>query len=113
LIVTKSAVENAASEFLKMGVGKENSGSVIIRSGALGAYVMTSDRKGRWIDAFWNSTENIDKVVDVTGDFLGEYLHGRDHTDGKPGAGNSFLGGLAAGLSITNGNVYEGLSVSS
>lgn len=89
LIVTKSAVENAASEFLKMGVGKENSGSVIIRSGALGAYVMTSDRKGRWIDAFWSSAENIDKVVDVTG------------------AGNSFLGGLAAGLSITNGNVYE------
>ncbi|KAG1863314.1 Ribokinase-like protein [Suillus tomentosus] len=91
LIVTKSAVENAASEFLKMGVGKENSGSVIIRSGALGAYVMTSDKKGQWIDAFWSSAENIDNlmVVDVTG------------------AGNSFLGGLAAGLSITNGNVYE------
>ncbi|KAG1832922.1 Ribokinase-like protein [Suillus variegatus] len=91
LIVTTSAVENAASEFLKMGVGKENSGSVIIRSGALGAYVMTSDKKGRWIDAFWSSAENIDSltVVDVTG------------------AGNSFLGGLAAGLSITNGNVYE------
>ncbi|KAG1762304.1 Ribokinase-like protein [Suillus occidentalis] len=71
LIVTKSAVEIAASEFLKMGVGKENSGSVIIRSGALGAYVMTSDRKGRWIDAFWSSAENIDKVVDVTGDFFG------------------------------------------
>ncbi|KAG1892696.1 Ribokinase-like protein [Suillus subluteus] len=64
LVVTKSAVENAASEFLKMG-------------------------EGQWIDAFWSSTENIDKVVDVTG------------------AGNSFLGGLAAGLSIANGNVYE------
>lgn len=91
LIVTKSAVENAASEFLKIGVGKENSGSVIIRSGALGAYVMTSDKKRGWIDAFWSSAEDIDNlmVVDVTG------------------AGNSFLGGLAAGLSITNGNVYE------
>ncbi|KAG2118961.1 Ribokinase-like protein [Suillus discolor] len=91
LIVTKSAVENAASEFLKMGVGKENSGSVIIRSGALGAYVMTSDKKGRWVDAFWSSAEDIDNlmVVDVTG------------------AGNSFLGGFAAALSITNGNVYE------
>ncbi|KAG1753821.1 Ribokinase-like protein [Suillus paluster] len=88
-IVTKIAVENAASEFLKMGVGKENSGSIIIRSGTLGAYVMTADSNGRWIDAFWSSGENIDKVVDVTG------------------AGNSFLGGLAAGLSITNGNVYE------
>lgn len=93
-----------------MGVGKENSGSVIIRSGALGAYVMTSDKKGRWIDAFWSSAENIDSltVVDVTGDSLGKYVHGRDHIDKKLGAGNSFLGGLAAGLSITNGNVYEG-----
>jgi sugar/nucleoside kinase (ribokinase family) len=89
LVVTKSAVENAASEFLKMGVGKENSGSIIIRSGALGAYVITSNRKGQWIDAFWSSAENIDEVVDVTG------------------AGNSFLGGLAAGLSIANGDVYE------
>ncbi|KAG0705445.1 Ribokinase-like protein [Suillus ampliporus] len=89
LIVTKTAVEDAASEFLKMGVGKGNSGSIIIRSGALGAYVMTSDRQGRWIDAFWSSAENIDKVVDVTG------------------AGNSFLGGLAAGLFLANGDVYE------
>jgi hypothetical protein len=38
-------------------------------------------------------------------------VHGRDHTDRKPGAGNSFLGGLAAGLSIANGDVYEGLLV--
>ena len=71
LIVTKTAVENAASEFLEMGVGKENSGSVIIRSGALGAYVMTPDRKGRWIDAFWSSAENTDRVIDVTGDSSG------------------------------------------
>jgi hypothetical protein len=66
-VVTKTAVENAALEFLKMGVGKDSSGSVIIRSGALGAYVITPDMKGRWIDAFWSSAENIDKVVDVTG----------------------------------------------
>ncbi|KAG2152948.1 Ribokinase-like protein [Suillus clintonianus] len=88
-IVTKTAVENAASEFLKMGVGKANSGSVIIRSGALGAYVITSDREGQWVDAFWSSAENIDKVVDVTG------------------AGNSFLGGLAAGLFKAKGDIYE------
>lgn len=93
LVVTKSAVENAASEFLKMGVGKENSGSVIIRSGALGAYVMTSHRKGQWIDAFWSSTENIDKVVDVTGDSLGKYVHGRDYTDRNQVLGTLFLAG--------------------
>ncbi|OAX40659.1 Ribokinase-like protein [Rhizopogon vinicolor AM-OR11-026] len=86
LIVTKPAVENAASEFIKMGVGE--GGSVIIRSGALGAYIITSDRKGQWIDAFWSS-ENIDRVVDVTG------------------AGNTFLGGLAAGLLLENGNVHK------
>ncbi|OJA15306.1 hypothetical protein AZE42_00950 [Rhizopogon vesiculosus] len=91
LIVTKPAVENAASEFIKMGVGE--GGSVIIRSGALGAYIITSDRKGQWIDAFWSS-ENIDRVVDVTG------------------AGNTFLGGLAAGLLLENGNVHKGLTVS-
>lgn len=53
-----------------MGVGKENCGSVIIRSGALGAYVITSNRKGQWIDAFWNPAENIDRVVDVTGSVI-------------------------------------------
>jgi len=74
---------------LKIGVGKGNCGSVIIRSGALGAYVITPDIKGRWIDAFWSSAENVDKVVDVTG------------------AGNTFLGGLAAGLFLANRNVYE------
>lgn len=50
-----------------MGVGRENRGSIIIRSGALGAYVITSNTKGQWIDAFWNAAENINRVVDVTG----------------------------------------------
>jgi sugar/nucleoside kinase (ribokinase family) len=39
-----------------------------------------------WIEAYWSTEE---RVVDVTG------------------AGNSFLGGLAAGLVLTNGDVFE------
>lgn len=94
-----------------MGVGKENFGSVIIRSGALGAYVITSDRKGQWIDAFWDSPENIDRVVDVTGADYSDSLGACDYTDRKLGAGNTFLGGLAAGLFLANKDVYEGLAV--
>jgi len=60
---------------------------VIIRSGAMGAYVATRAKGGKWVDAFW--TDNKDKVVDVTG------------------AGNSFLGGLAAGLLLADGDIYE------
>jgi len=70
-----------------MGVGEAGGGCVIIRSGAMGAYVITRAEGGRWIDAFW--ADNTEKIVDVTG------------------AGNSFLGGLAAGLLLAGGDVYE------
>jgi len=83
---TQQLVELAASKFLDMGVGKAGAGCVIIRSGAMGAYVATRRKGGQWVDAFWN---NITKIIDVTG------------------AGNSFLGGLAAGLLLADGDVYE------
>jgi len=54
----------------------------------MGAYVASSTRPGKWIDAYW-SEKDPRKVVDVTG------------------AGNAFLGGLAAGLSFSGGDVYE------
>ncbi|KDQ09966.1 hypothetical protein BOTBODRAFT_36590 [Botryobasidium botryosum FD-172 SS1] len=86
---TKSSVEHAAQMFLDMGVGKNGSGSVIIRSGAMGAYVLSRDRpSGMWIDAYWREAET-ENVRDVTG------------------AGNSFLGGLSAGLHFAKGDVYE------
>ncbi|KAK0191208.1 Ribokinase-like protein [Armillaria mellea] len=83
---TKTSVEEAAEKFLEFGVGNKGRGSVIIRSGELGAYVATRANGGKWIDAFWADQE---KVVDVTG------------------AGNSFLGGLGAGLYLAQGDVYQ------
>lgn len=85
--VSRSTVEEAALKFLEYGVGKDGEGSVIIRSGALGAYVTNRQEGGQWIPAFWS--DNTEKVVDVTG------------------AGNAFLGGLGAGLLLARENVYE------
>lgn len=53
----------------------------------MGAYIATRAKGGQWIDAYW--TDIPEKVVDVTG------------------AGNGFLGGLAAGLLLSEGDVYE------
>ncbi|TFK56064.1 Ribokinase-like protein [Heliocybe sulcata] len=85
--VSRSTVEAAAARFLEYGVGTDGQGSVVIRSGALGAYITTRRTGGRWIPAFWS--DNTDKVVDVTG------------------AGNAFLGGLGAGLMLTSNDIYE------
>jgi len=85
---TKKMIEKATDNFLAIGVGKEGSGWVIIRCGALGSYMRSRATKGQWVEAFWTE-EDVDKVVDVTG------------------AGNSFLGGFAAGLTLSGGDVYE------
>jgi sugar/nucleoside kinase (ribokinase family) len=61
---TKQLVEHAASKFVDMGVGQAGTGCVIIRSGAMGAYVATRVKGGQWVDAFWTDEE---KIVDVTG----------------------------------------------
>ncbi|KIK65488.1 hypothetical protein GYMLUDRAFT_240015 [Collybiopsis luxurians FD-317 M1] len=80
----KSPIEHAADRFLQLGAKD----AVIIRSGALGAYVLTRKAGGRWVEAFW--TENdASRIADVTG------------------AGNSFLGGLAAGIQLSGGDVYK------
>ncbi|KAI0637860.1 Ribokinase-like protein [Trametes polyzona] len=86
---TKELVEQACRRFLDMGVGPDGTGSVIIRSGAMGACVARRDQPISWVDAYWSGPGGAARVVDVTG------------------AGNSFLGGLAAGLVLTNGDVYE------
>lgn len=39
---------------------------MIIRSGALGAYVRKQGEEGFWVDAFWQK-EDQGKIVDVTG----------------------------------------------
>lgn len=86
---TKATVEDAAQRFLDIGVGADGTGAVIIRSGAMGAFVATREKGGRWVPAYWKP-EDVHKVVDVTG------------------AGNSFLGGLSAGLLLADGDVYKG-----
>ncbi|ETW84344.1 hypothetical protein HETIRDRAFT_314466 [Heterobasidion irregulare TC 32-1] len=89
LPATKPAIEDAAARLLALGVGPGRSGWVIVRSGALGAYVASRQRRGEWVDAYWAPADAPAKVVDVTG------------------AGNSFLGGLAAGMALTGGDVFK------
>ncbi|PFH52685.1 hypothetical protein AMATHDRAFT_2075 [Amanita thiersii Skay4041] len=85
---TKQSIETAADRFLSYGIGS-GSGWIIVRSGAMGSYAKSLGTNGIWTDAFWSSGDSgSGRVVDVTG------------------AGNSFLGGLAAGLALTN-NVVE------
>ncbi|KAI0316716.1 Ribokinase-like protein [Amylostereum chailletii] len=88
LPATRPAIESACATFLALGVGPAGSGSVIIRSGAMGAYVASRARAGVWVDAFWGDKDAA-RVVDVTG------------------AGNAFLGGLVAGLVETEGDVSQ------
>ena len=66
---TKGTIEQACSRFLEIGVGRNGNGHVVIRSGALGAYVASRQQQGRWVGAFW-SEEASDKVIDVTGKSL-------------------------------------------
>ncbi|KIJ56538.1 hypothetical protein M422DRAFT_22703 [Sphaerobolus stellatus SS14] len=85
--VSLESVEWACREFLAFGVGKDGEGSIVIRSGSLGACIANRSQPIRWVDAFWQQ-DNIDKIADVTG------------------AGNAFLGGLSAGLHFTK-DIYE------
>ncbi|KAH9482620.1 hypothetical protein JR316_0004720 [Psilocybe cubensis] len=87
LPASKDIIEKAADDFLDIGIGKDGSGWIVIRSGAMGAYVKCKKNKGVWVDAFWEATD-VEKVIDVTG------------------AGNSFLGGFAAGLVLSE-DVYQ------
>lgn len=81
----RETIESAAQMFLDFGAK-----AIIIRSGALGAYVVPEKgQSGRWVDAYF-SAQDTHRVKDVTG------------------AGNAFLGGLAAGLCLCNRNLLEG-----
>ncbi|EUC65397.1 PfkB family carbohydrate kinase [Rhizoctonia solani AG-3 Rhs1AP] len=88
-----SVIEFAAARFLSFGIGKNTSGYVIVRCGAMGAYGATLEMgtvKGWWMPAYWRLQEKSEVV---------------DHT----GAGNAFLGGLSAGLYLSNGSVHEAM----
>lgn len=60
---SRSSVEQAAGHLQELGAKD----AVIIRSGALGAYVLTRESGGRWIEAFWTE-DDASKIVDVTGE---------------------------------------------
>ncbi|KAJ7047556.1 Ribokinase-like protein [Mycena alexandri] len=85
---TRKLIEEAALKFLELGVSVAGKGCVIIRSGAMGACVAMKNQPARWVPAFWTSKDEA-KIVDVTG------------------AGNSFLGGLAAGLLLEDGDIFK------
>lgn len=99
----------AGGKFLESGIGPNGNGAIIIRSGSLGAYVATREHGGRWVDAFWTPDEqDASKIVDVTGGSDLLYRSRSRSTILLAGAGNSFLGGLGAGLQKAKGDVYEG-----
>ncbi|KZS97999.1 Ribokinase-like protein [Sistotremastrum niveocremeum HHB9708] len=79
---TPHTIQEAARRFLDMGIGPSSRGIVVIRCGAMGAFFEGHDTPGKWIPAFWDEA-TTGHVVDVTG------------------AGNGFLGGLAAGLFLS------------
>ncbi|KIM33423.1 hypothetical protein M408DRAFT_326140 [Serendipita vermifera MAFF 305830] len=85
---SKQLIEKAASIFYGFGSDSQSNVKVVIRSGELGVYIKDSPDDGLWIDAYWGAYDS-GKVVDVTG------------------AGNAFLGGLAAGLSLCDDDVRK------
>lgn len=83
----RRAVEDAVEHLLNLGVGPGGAGVAVIRCGPHGACVGTRAGGIHWTPAYW--ANDSPRVKDVTG------------------AGNSFIGGLVAGLKLTNGNPYE------
>ncbi|KAK4705250.1 hypothetical protein P7C70_g957, partial [Phenoliferia sp. Uapishka_3] len=75
----KKGIEDVAARFLERGARR-----VVVRSGAWGAWIVEKGSDGMWVDAYH---KDASKVVDVTG------------------AGNSFVGGLIAGLSLHPTNI--------
>ena len=82
---TQASVEYAAKVFHSR---LETRSAIIIRAGEMGSYTLSDGWTG-WVPAFWRSNEQ-DRVVDVTG------------------GGNAFLGGLMAGLLLSDGDFRTG-----
>jgi hypothetical protein len=110
--VLKVEIENVARNLLQLMIVKDtvevNPGwdrGVIVRCGALGCCIVRKrysassngiddleDVRPEWIDAYWTANASPDfrsHIVDVTG------------------GGNAFLGGLAAGMKLTDGDLRE------
>nr|XP_031857663.1 uncharacterized protein CI109_006942 [Kwoniella shandongensis]KAA5524735.1 hypothetical protein CI109_006942 [Kwoniella shandongensis] len=84
----RPTVERIITHILfQVGIGQDDNGIVVVRCGRLGACVGTKAGGLKWCPAYFDEVDS-DRVKDVTG------------------AGNSFLGGYIAGLSICN-DPYE------
>jgi len=94
----KKTVEEAASAFLGGGLV-----AVVIRCGALGAYALQEGGVDIWVDAYWNGEPQS---------LAAELLRGNrssGHVVDVTGAGNTFLGGLSAGLRICHGDLKQAM----
>ena len=82
---TQADVAHAAKLFRDRLAGRS---AIIVRAGEMGSYTLSDGWTG-WVPAFWRAHEQ-DRVVDVTG------------------GGNAFLGGLMAGLLLSDGDFRIG-----
>ncbi|KAJ9122460.1 hypothetical protein QFC22_001886 [Naganishia vaughanmartiniae] len=109
--VMKVEIENVARSLLRLLVIKDTANpgpgwdrGVIVRCGAKGCCIVrkrylpssngdhSSEEGAKWIEAYWTASASSDfrnHIVDVTG------------------GGNAFLGGLAAGMKLTDGDLFE------
>ncbi|WVQ72340.1 hypothetical protein IAR50_001891 [Cryptococcus sp. DSM 104548] len=88
LIPVHSDAETAARYFLEVLTEKHpdtSAPAIVVRAGELGSFTSSPEWTG-WVPAFWGEEEQ-DRVIDVTG------------------GGNSFLGGLLAGLLLADGDL--------
>lgn len=86
--VNRELIEQCAANWLKSGVGKDRNGSVVVRAGKDGCYLVNGKdpgSKGKWLPAYHQSSS--EKVVDPTG------------------GGNTFLGAMA--VSLARGRTLE------
>lgn len=86
---SRSDVVRAAEVFhqLVLETGK-SAPTVIVRAGEMGSYTLSEQWEG-WVPAYWRKEEQ-ERVVDSTG------------------GGNAFLGGLCAGLLLSEGDFRIG-----
>ena len=84
---TRQSTETAAQAFYDL-LPNPQATAVIVRAGAMGSYTLSKSWTG-WIPAYWTDLDQ-DKVIDPTG------------------GGNSWLGGLLAGLLSSDGDMKTG-----
>lgn len=107
-ISLRPTVERLVSHILHdVSIGANGEGIVVVRCGRLGACVGTKKGGLKWCPAYWEG-DDVKKVKDVTGGVLDWKTCIVSIGVDIVVAGNSFLGGYVAGLSLTN-DPYEGM----